>query len=189
MAFLIAGLGNYEKKYEYTRHNIGYLVVDKLLSELKEYERLEKSYGIFFITEWEAKTLYLFKPYCYMNESGGYISKALYYLNLSLVNLIVIHDDKDLPFGTLKIKLGGSSGGHRGVESIINTVGKEFVRFRCGIGSPDIADTAEYVLSSFNNLEKMKLPEFLLHVSEAVFYFIKNGLNRAMSQYNRKKSN
>jgi len=89
-----------------------------------------------------------------MNESGSYVARALDKFNMSLSNLIVVHDDKDIPFGNIRFKFDGSSAGHRGVQSIINVIGKDFLRLRCGIGTPYIDDTVEFVLSNFTGDEK-----------------------------------
>jgi PTH1 family peptidyl-tRNA hydrolase len=188
MKYLIVGLGNPGEKYKFTRHNIGHLVLDKLCSKLDVISHLEKNIGFF----WEAyvyeHTFYLFKPLCFMNESGAYVAKALNKLNMSLDNLVVVHDDKDIPFGNIRFKFGGSSAGHRGVQSIINVIGKDFLRLRCGIGASYIENTAEFVLNNFMGDERKILNEFLEYAADAILYYTAEGLSNAMNCYNRKAS-
>jgi PTH1 family peptidyl-tRNA hydrolase len=186
MPYLLAGLGNPGKEYMHTRHNIGQLVVDNLLKKLNIYKNMKKSIGEFWVTDINNDNIYLYKPLCYMNESGSYIAKALNKYNIQINNLVIIHDDKDIPFGNIKFKFSGSSGGHRGIQSIINSVGKDFVRLKCGIGRCDIVDTAEFVLSNFICEERKMLSAFLEYVAEAVLYFVNNGLSNAMNLYNKR---
>lgn len=188
MKHLIAGLGNPGEKYKYTRHNIGQLVIEKLCAKFSDATHIRKNVGDLWEYNLNGNCLYLFKPYCYMNESGIYIAKALNKFNISVSNLLTIYDDKDISFGCLRFKYGGSSGGHRGIQSIINIVGEDFIRLRCGIGAADIGDTAEFVLKHFTNEEKKILEDFLEKAAEAVLYFLKEGLNNAMNYYNRRVS-
>ena len=186
MPYLIAGLGNPGKEYMHTRHNIGQLVLNKLSNKVNISQSIRKNIGEISVADIDNNNLYLYKPCCYMNESGSYIAKALNKLKVSMNNLLVIHDDKDISFGNIRFKFDGSSGGHRGVQSIINNIGKQFVRLRCGIGASDITDTSEFVLSNFSSEEKQRLPEFLEYAADAVLYFINEGLSNAMNFYNKR---
>lgn len=186
MSYLIAGLGNPGREYKNTRHNIGQLVLERLCNKINITKTIKKNIGDISVAAINNNDLYLYKPCCYMNESGGYIAKALYKLNISLNNLLVIHDDKDISFGNIRFKFDGSSGGHRGVQSIINCIGKDFIRLKCGIGKTSITDTSEFVLSNFTNEERKILPEFIEYAAEAVLYFINEGLSNAMNFYNRR---
>jgi PTH1 family peptidyl-tRNA hydrolase len=188
MKYLVVGLGNPGEEYNYTRHNIGQLVIEKLCTKFSDITHMRKNIGDFWISNLKGHCIYLFKPYCYMNESGIYIAKALKKFNIPQNKLLTIHDDKDISFGRLKFKYDGSSGGHRGIQSIINCLGKDFTRLRCGIGAADIGDTAEYVLNHFTNEEKKILEDFLEKAAEAVVYFLNEGLNNAMNYYNRRVS-
>ncbi|MDY6820117.1 MAG: aminoacyl-tRNA hydrolase [Deferribacterota bacterium] len=183
MDYFITGLGNKGEKYRYTRHNIGRLVLELLLKELKIY-RLSREH--FFYTYLFGHKIYLYIPDCYMNESGVYIKRVFSHLDVSVDNMLVIHDDKDIPFGYIKFIKNGSSGGHRGVQSVIDNIGNNFIRLKCGIASRHIYDTADFVLSSFTQEERNDLKSYLEFIIKATFSFIKDGLSKSMSIYNKK---
>jgi len=153
---LVVGLGNPGKKYEKTRHNIGFRVIDKL--ESFDFAQNEN--------------IILLKPDNFMNNSGRAVKKYLTYNKISPQNLIIIHDDIDLPFETVKISKGSSSAGHKGVQSIIDTLGtKNFYRIRIGIRQDTITkkqDTSDFVLKNFSKSEEEKLPEIIKKVAEEV---------------------
>jgi PTH1 family peptidyl-tRNA hydrolase len=149
--YLIVGLGNPGKKYEKTRHNIGFRVIDEL----------EKSVFNFDIT--------LLKPDSFMNNSGKAVKECLNYYKIPAANLIVIHDDIDLAFGIIKLNKNSSSAGHKGVQSIIDTLKtQDFTRIRIGISpkseariSKSETDTAEFVLKNFTKNEEEQIPEII----------------------------
>jgi PTH1 family peptidyl-tRNA hydrolase len=159
---LIVGLGNPENEYGETRHNFGFMVITGLL---------EKYQGVFvsnknkfeanlWDTKIDGKKTILMQPMTYMNESGRAVKKIVSYLKIPLDNIIVVHDDLDLPLGTIRVSQGASAGGHNGVQSVIDALGtKDFARVRMGIGRPTNDQPAEnYVLARFTPEEKGVLP-------------------------------
>ncbi len=158
---LIVGLGNPGLKYKYTRHNIGFLVLDKLAGKNKW--RLDKKLSgeICLI---KADDIVLLKPQTFMNNSGLAITAALTKYRLSLSDIVVIHDDKDLPFGKIKISLNSGSAGHNGVQSIIDQLkSKNFQRLRLGVAN-DLLEkipTDQFVLKTFTAEEKKQLPDII----------------------------
>ena len=164
--YLIVGLGNIGEKYQYTRHNVGFLVVDEMTKNLQtsnvnnsnfQSTLLKSGYNLFA------------KPTTYMNNSGLAVHSIKEYYKIDLENIIVIHDDLDLPFGTVKFKIGGGHGGHNGLKSIDACIGKEYIRVRVGIGKPqDKAEVANYVLSNFSKEELNRLKDIIPHIIKAI---------------------
>ena len=147
MKTLIVGLGNPGKKYEKTRHNIGFRVVDEM----------ETSFDAA-----QDKNLIFLKPDNFMNNSGRAVKKILKYSKLKTQNLIVVHDDVDLLFGDIRVSKDASSAGHKGVQSIIDTLGtKDFTRIRIGIRPSHKVDTEKFVLQNFSKDEEKHLPEII----------------------------
>ena len=164
--FLIAGLGNPGTKYENNRHNVGFLVIDKIAKNLAT-SNINKSN--FKADVLKSSTDLLVKPTTYMNNSGLSIHAIKEYYKLNLDDIIVIHDDLDLPFGTVKFKIGGGHGGHNGLKSIDAHVGNMYKRVRIGIGKPsDKNDVANYVLSDFSKEELNKLEDIIAHTIKAI---------------------
>jgi len=169
---LIVGLGNVGEKYQLTRHNIGFLVIDEMTKNLNtaninksnfQSTLLKSGYNLFS------------KPTTYMNNSGVAIHAIKEYYKIELDDIIVIHDDLDLPFGTVKFKVGGGHGGHNGLRSLDAHIGKEYIRIRIGIGKPaNKADVANYVLSNFSKEELNKLQDIIPHTIKAI-EALKNG--------------
>ena len=163
---LIVGLGNIGEKYQLTRHNIGFLVIDEMTKNLTtsninnpnfHSSLLKSGYNLFS------------KPTTYMNNSGLAVGAIKEYYKIDIENIIVIHDDLDLPFGTVKFKIGGGHGGHNGLRSIDAHIGKEYIRIRIGVGKPqDKADVANYVLDNFTKEELNKLPDIINHTINAI---------------------
>lgn len=163
---LIVGLGNIGDKYELTRHNVGFLVIDEMTKNLTTSNinnpnfhsiLLKSGYNLFS------------KPTTYMNNSGLAVGAIKEYYKIDIENIIVIHDDLDLPFGTVKFKIGGGHGGHNGLKSIDARIGKEYIRVRVGIGKPqDKAEVANYVLSNFSKEELNRLKDIIPHIIKAI---------------------
>ncbi|MGE0050008.1 MAG: aminoacyl-tRNA hydrolase [Arcobacter sp.] len=163
---LIVGLGNIGEKYHLTRHNIGFLVIDEMTKNLStsninnsnfQSTLLKSGYNLFA------------KPTTYMNNSGVAVHAIKEYYKIELENIIVIHDDLDLPFGTVKFKIGGGHGGHNGLRSLDSHIGKDYIRVRIGIGKPaDKNDVANYVLSNFSKEELNKLQDIIPHTIKAI---------------------
>ncbi len=163
---LIVGLGNIGEKYQLTRHNVGFMVIDEITKNLST-SNIQKS-NFHSTLEKSAYDLYS-KPTTYMNNSGMAVQAIKEYYKLEMEDIIVIHDDIDLPFGTVKFKIGGGHGGHNGLRSIDAHIGKEYIRVRIGVGKPqDKADVANYVLNNFSKEELNKLPDIINHTINAI---------------------
>ena len=191
---LIVGLGNPGRRYERTRHNLGFLCVNRLARECKI--KMNKSQG-------KARTgkgriagneVLLARPQTYMNLSGESVKLLLNKTHTGMDELIVIHDDLDLPVGKIRLRFGGGSGGHKGINSIFRETGsRDFYRIRIGIGRPpDFQDNVEiqedamidYVLSNFTEDEKKIIEKRISLASEAVVSLITEGLTATMNKYN-----
>lgn len=169
--FLIAGLGNIGSKYELTRHNIGFLVIEEMTKNLSNSTTINKSN--FHATTIKAGTNIFIKPTTYMNNSGQAVFAVSDYYNIPLESIIVIHDDLDLPFGAVKFKVGGGHGGHNGLKSIDAHCTKEYMRVRVGIGKPENKqDVANYVLSNFSKEELNRLQDIIPHTIKAIDSYI-----------------
>jgi PTH1 family peptidyl-tRNA hydrolase len=181
--FLFVGLGNPTEKYAGTRHNIGFMVIDRLVDEFKA-SPVSKSK---FQGELYRSTQNLFlKPLTYMNNSGK-SAKAVYDF-YKPDEIVVIHDDIALPFGSVRIKKGGSSGGHNGLKSMDLHVGNDYVRIRIGVGSPEIfQDAANFVLSNFSEEEFKCVKEIISYSIKIVEDLPNETLDTIISRYTSKK--
>jgi len=182
--WLIAGLGNPGSRYEKTRHNAGFLVLEELVErlqlEFKEKEDFKISKGSL-----GDEKIILVEPLTFMNRSGVAVRKIMQKSNVSPERLIVIHDDLDLECGNLKIRKKGSSGGHKGIESIIQNIGtREFIRVKIGIGRDPFVPTEKYVLSRFRKDEMPVIKETIAKAAESVHSIIIEGVERAMNRFN-----
>jgi len=185
---LVAGLGNPGMKYRNTRHNIGFMAADALISHYNVDIRggFYSDYGDFVV---DGKKVFIQKPQTYMNLSGKAVAALADYYNIVPDNILVIYDDVDLPFGKLKIKRDGSAAGHKGLISIISCLGvEEFVRAKMGIGRPENPNIAvsDYVLGKFSRAESKDIEEFVDLCKNAVSCFIKEGVVSAMTKFNNK---
>jgi len=184
--FLIVGLGNPGREYKDNRHNVGFMLVDRLMVRFDaSMNRLQAKALVTSLT-YEGKKLILAKPQTYMNLSGQSIQGLARFYKIPLENMIVAHDDLDLPFGTIRIRPGGGPGGQRGVASTIERLGsKGFPRLRIGIGRPPgRMDPADYVLQNFARSDFPLLSEILDRAADAVMTFVLEGLNPAMNKLN-----
>jgi PTH1 family peptidyl-tRNA hydrolase len=183
---LIVGLGNPGSKYQRTRHNAGFMVLDRL-SELSAIPLARNRYsGLYGEGSWHGEDLLLLKPQTFMNLSGRSVSQAMHFHKLSLNDLMVIHDDLDVPFGFVKIKEGGGHAGHNGLRSMVSELGGGFVRVRVGIGRPRFGDAADYVLSNFSKDELAVLPRLVEHIIDLLALYITEGAGKAMTLYNNR---
>jgi len=185
---IIVGLGNPGIRYRMSRHNIGFQVVDRLaqISHLSIHTKRFKSlYGTGHI---DSQQVILAKPITYMNRSGEAVKKATDFFQLGVEDLVVIHDDMDLPFGTLRFKRRGGDGGHQGLRSIIELTGENnFLRLKVGIGRPPQGmDPAEYVLKAFDKIEQDHLDLTLSQAAESLRVMLSEGLEMAMNQFQKK---
>jgi len=147
-------------------------------------------YSDYCVCDIEGKRVYLAKPQTYMNLSGKAVREIIDYFDIDTDCLVVVHDDLDLDFGKIKIRYGGSSGGHKGIESIIAVLSTDkFIRVKMGIGKPEHKDISDYVLDQFSTEEKELLDKFIELGAQAVNEILKNGLNKAMNLFSNKKIN
>ena len=181
---LIVGLGNPGIKYAQTRHNIGFMVVDELIRRFNPENISKASFdGEVFKT---GKYLFL-KPLTYMNLSGKSILKVKSFFKVKRV--IVIHDDLDLPFGSLRFRLGGGDGGHNGLKSTDASITKEYIRVRMGIGRPkNKGEVSSFVLSSFSETEKECLEEWINKAADAVVKMLEDDWEKVASLHSVKRS-
>ena len=184
---VVLGLGNPGKKYERTRYNLGFLVLDRLAAE-KQLAIKEKKYSS-LVGDWlgPQERVLLVKPHTYMNHSGDAARHLLRYLPIGIQDLVVIHDDLDLPFGRIRIRQRGGAGGHRGILSILESLGDEgFSRVRVGIGRPPPGvDPTDYVLEPFSREERAGLGQVISRAAEAVVCLLEEGSQKAMEKFNR----
>ncbi len=184
---LVVGLGNPGRSYRLNRHNAGFLVLDRLAEQLGiAFSRLQ---GKALVTDarFAGRHLILAKPQTYMNESGQAASALIRFYKIPLDQLLIVHDDLDLPPGTLRMRPGGGAGGQKGLGSIIQQLGtQEFPRLRIGIGRPPgRMDPAAYVLQNYSADELESLPGILDQSVEAILAFVEEGLQTAMNRHNR----
>ena len=180
--YAVVGLGNPGEKYARTRHNAGHMLIDVLAERSGGTLKAHRATGTHALgARMGEERVLLATSDSYMNTSGGPVKKLLDYYKIEPENLIVIHDDLDLPFGTLKLKRGGGEGGHNGLKSITSTTGnKNYIRLRFGIGRPPgRQDPADYVLRPFSLAERADLPTLLERGADAIEDVIANGLEKA----------
>ena len=188
MDFLIVGIGNPGKEHEKTRHNIGFIVLDNFSARVG-IEISETGFkGLYGKGKYLNNTLYLLKPQTFMNRSGESVKEIKNFYKIPSKQMIVVHDELDISLGNLKIKAGGGTAGHNGLDSIKAGIGNsDFLRVRIGIGKPDSKNkTVNHVLSHFNKKEKALLNETTEKASDAIHEIIFNGADRAMNKYNEK---
>lgn len=184
--YLIIGLGNPGREYKDTRHNIGFMLVDLLAEKLNARGMKVQSKAIVISALYEERKIILAKPQTYMNLSGQSVQGLLHFYKIPFENLLIAHDDLDIPFGTIRIRPTGGPGGQRGMADTIEQLGtKDFPRLRLGIGRPPGRMQAkDYVLQNFSKDDQKLLPEILSRGVEASLEFVMNGLNMAMNKYN-----
>ena len=191
---IVVGLGNPGLKYEFTRHNIGFRVVDSLAQDIEvEFKKVKSYYSLISRGMINNHKVMLVKPQTFMNLSGKAVSKAVSYYKIPIQDLLIVYDDLNLELGQIRIRKKGSAGGHKGIESIMQYLhSEEIPRLRIGIGSPLVNfnfDYVSYVLSNFNNEEKDKIGEVIQLSTDAIKTVIEDGFEKAMRKYNRKLLN
>lgn len=197
---LIVGLGNPGDKYTYTRHNIGFMVVEKyvkdvlpLMLSLKAWKKDKK----FFCLLCKLNNCIVIKPQTYMNQSGSAVKSVANFYKIKIEEIWVVHDDIDLPTGKIKIRKGGGSAGHNGIESIVNQLGNpDFTRFRLGIGKGKLGlhhntdknlhrrEIEKFVLSPFKDTEGGDIKKLVKKTNEALKMAIEKGIETVMNRFN-----
>ena len=181
---MIVGLGNPGKEYELTRHNIGFMIVDNYANKYQS-EFKKKYNGLYSKIYHNGEYFIILKPLLYMNLSGVVVSKYANFFKIKPEDILVIHDDLDLPVGKIKIKSKGSSGGHNGIKNIIENLGtQEFAHFKVGIDNDKNKDTKDYVLGKFSKDELAKLDKIIAYSTLIIDDFLDLDINKVMSKYN-----
>ena len=171
---LFVGLGNPGERYKLTRHNVGFMVLDKLIEQLSV-EGWDKKFDSFFNKIIiDQKSIILLKPLTFMNVSGHAVQKVKNFYSIDPNNIFIIHDDIDLELGKIKLKKGGGDGGHNGLKSIIKLIGSEFNRIRIGIGRPEKINVSSYVLNDFREEEVPLLKKIILKSCKGINLLISN---------------
>jgi PTH1 family peptidyl-tRNA hydrolase len=191
--WLVVGLGNPGPSYAGHRHNVGYLVVDELASRMGSALRAHKS-GRADVVEGRlggaggigGKRVVLARPRCYMNESGGPVSVLSRFYKVPVGRIVAVHDELDLPFETLRTKLGGGDNGHNGLKSVRRSMGSgEFYRVRVGVGRPPGRQApADFLLSDYSAAERRLLPFQVDKAADAVESLVSDGLEKTQSRFN-----
>lgn len=188
--WMIVGLGNPGAQYANNRHNVGFMLVDALARESNA-----DGFKAKFSAEWckaraKGEDLALLKPQTFMNLSGQSVQPAAAFLKIDPANILVVHDELDLPFGEVRLKVGGGHAGHNGLRSIIQCLGTpEFVRLRIGIGRPPTGFSgavADFVLANFSGEERANLPDVLSRAGSSVLDVLARGVTPAMNTLNTK---
>jgi len=185
--FLVVGLGNIGPEYKYTRHNIGFLIADRLAEKLKTSFKTER-YGDVAIANYRGKRFVILKPSTYMNLSGKAVRYWLEKEKIDKDNLMVLTDDVNLDFGTIRIRPKGSDGGHNGLKNIQELIGgNKYPRLRFGIGKDyPQGGQVDYVLGKWADEQLKQLPELIDKATDAVINFAQEGLQRTMNRFNTK---
>ena len=191
---MVVGLGNPGRAYMKTRHNVGFLVLDKVACSYSILLNKKKFNTVFGTGSIEERDVILVKPMAFMNLSGAPVYKLARYFNIASKDICVIHDDIDLAFGRIKIKAKGGHGGHNGLRSLTDVFGSgDFGRVRVGIGRGDNflageLDVSDHVLGRFNDNEKMDLNQIVKTAGDSVVAIICEGTQKVMNRINRKKT-
>ncbi|MBM4054770.1 MAG: aminoacyl-tRNA hydrolase [Planctomycetes bacterium] len=182
---LIVGLGNPGEKYVKTRHNLGFMVINKLSQQLEMECSQNKFQSLFCKKKVEQEEIILLKPQTFMNLSGAAVKEAASMYKCQVQDIMVVCDDLDLPLGKLRIRRTGGCGGHRGLESVAAYLGTtDFSRLRIGIGRPKSNDTSSFVLSMFSEEEDGVIAESLEDACQALKTWIYDGMESCMNKYN-----
>ncbi|MGI5922237.1 MAG: aminoacyl-tRNA hydrolase [Syntrophomonadaceae bacterium] len=182
---LIIGLGNPGRKYQGTRHNIGYRVVEEFARRFPVEKEESRFDAIIGHTRIKGEKILLVKPLTYMNLSGKAVGPLVNWFKLDLKDIIVAYDDMDLPVGTLRIREKGGTGGHKGLASVSAWLSsKDFARIRIGIGRPDHGDVISWVLGKFDAVDEKVIADTVLKAADALQVWVQDGIAKAMNAYN-----
>lgn len=190
---LIVGLGNPGPEYEQTRHNAGFWLVDNLARGLPGcfLQRESRFNALAAKASIAGKEVWLLEPQTYMNRSGQSVGGLARFFKINPDEVLVVHDELDLPFGRLQLKAGGGAGGHNGLKSMVQCLGEDaFIRVRVGIGKPEGPNAKErvagYVLSNFDDGERRQLEEIIGKAADMAESWVRDGLSTAMNRHNRR---
>jgi len=182
---LVVGLGNPGRQYEHTRHNVGFMTVQKLADRYGMSFKGAKHRADIARGEIDGEPVLLAMPITYMNDSGHAVSHLVQYYHLPIEHVLIILDEMDLPFGTLRLRPSGSAGGHNGLKSIIRELGtEEFARLRVGVGRPQ-GSAVRHVLQPFSADEARVLPLLIDTAADAAISALQSGVQEAMNRFNR----
>lgn len=185
---LIVGLGNPGSKYEGTRHNIGFMIARRLAEQSGIALKRQGHQGIYGVGRIAGIEAMILLPQTFMNISGTSVTSAYKSLGIPPGDLIVIHDDIDLPFSRLRLRIGGGHGGHNGIRSIAATLGSgDFCRLKIGVGRPQAGEVADYVLGNFDATERQQLPELLDLAVQVIEKIATHGSAAAMNEFNKQQ--
>lgn len=185
---VIVGLGNPGKKYENTRHNIGFMAIDKIKDYYNISDERNKFQALVSEKNINGEKILFVKPQTFMNLSGNSVREIINFYKLNpKEDIVIIYDDMDLPLGQLRVKQKGSSGGHNGIKSLIANAGEEFIRVRCGIGEKN-TEVIDYVLGKFSQTEQKETDKMLEEIVKCVVDILNmSSLEQIMQNYNKKK--
>ena len=182
---LIVGLGNPGKKYEGTRHNMGFMAIDLLSDQAQIDVDKEVFHGLMGRGKIYEQDVILFKPTTFMNLSGTAVQEVVHYFKIALEDIVVIYDDMAIPIGSIRLRKEGSSGGHKGMQNIIDCLSSDQIkRIRVGIGEPGEWDTIDYVLSKPLKDDMPLIEEAIANAVRGVKEYLKSDFDRAMNKYN-----
>jgi PTH1 family peptidyl-tRNA hydrolase len=184
--WLVVGLGNPGDQYARNRHNVGFRVLDLLASRWRAGPMKEKFSGLWTKAAYAGEDVVLLAPQTYMNLSGESVQKAMTFFKVPLESVVVVHDELDLPWKDVRIKVGGGHAGNNGIRSIMQHCGAEFVRVRVGIGKPPRGTTESWVLGDFDAMESAELPDVLNAASLAAEAVLQVGAEAAMNKVHGK---
>ena len=184
---LIVGLGNPGKEFEKTRHNIGFIFLDSFAEKNKISIDKEKYNGLYTQTTINNEKVILLKPLSYMNLSGEVVKRFVDYFKINIDDILIINDDLDMPFGKIRLRPDGSSGGHNGLKNIALHLGTDkFKRLKVGISNDKTIDTKDYVLGKFSKEEKEIINNLKEEINNLLFDFLMLDFDKLMCKYNKK---
>lgn len=188
--YLIVGLGNPGREYKENRHNIGFMAVERLAAAHHLSFGKVQSKGLVATGRVREASLILLKPQTYMNSSGDCVSAIARFYKIPVANTLIVYDELDLPFGTLRLRKSGGAGGHNGMRSIIQHLGNDFPRLRLGVGRPPgRMPAAAYVLQNFGKTDQPLLDDLLDEAVRAIETYLHDGIELAMTRHNGVASN
>ncbi|HZG96179.1 MAG TPA: aminoacyl-tRNA hydrolase [Mycobacteriales bacterium] len=183
--FLVVGLGNPGPAYAGNRHNVGFMVLDLLAERAGSRFKAHKGRADLIEARVSGKRVLLAKPKCYMNLSGGPVASLRDFFKVPADHIVVVHDELDIPYGTIRLKLGGGDNGHNGLKSVTQSIGtRDYLRTRFGIGRPPgRQDPADFVLSDFSSVQRKELPFHVDRTADAVEALVRDGLDLAQNTF------